>query len=66
MVAALHHEKFGVATYVKDDLLPSTQLVPDINPFSVGIKVNDMTIVNVYKPPSADFDQSVLPSFDNP
>src|ERR1700744_1819987 len=66
MIGALHHDKFGIATYVKDDLLPSTQVLPAINSFSVVIKVNDITIVNVYKPPSAEFDQNVLPRIDNP
>lgn len=66
MVGALHHEKFGIATYVKDDLLPSTQVLPAINALSVGIKINDVTIVNVYKPPSAEFQQNVLPRFENP
>lgn len=37
-----------------------------INTFSVGIEINDVTIVNVYKPPSAEFQQSVLPRFENP
>lgn len=31
MVGAIHYDKFGIATYVKDDLLPSTQVLPSIN-----------------------------------
>ncbi len=66
MVGALHHDKFGIATYVKDELLPASQVLPPINPFSVGIKINGITIVNVYKPPSAQFEQNVLPRLENP
>lgn len=68
MIGALHHKQFGIATYVKDDLLPSTQVLPTmtINSSSVGIQINDITIVNVYKPPSVEFDQNVFPRFDKP
>lgn len=66
MISALHHEKFGLATYVKNDLLPSVQLMPPINSFSTGIKINEFSIINVYKPPSEEFSSNVLPSFDKP
>lgn len=66
MVASQHHEKFGIATYVKDDLLPSTVLLPSASPFCAGIKLNEISIINVYKPPSADFDDQVFPSFEKP
>lgn len=66
MVASQHHEKFGIATYVKDDLLPSTALLPSTNSFWAGIKLNGISIINVYKPPSADFDDQVFPSFEKP
>lgn len=42
MVASLHHDKFGIATYVKNDLLPSVQPLPPINQFCSGIKINDL------------------------
>lgn len=41
-------------------------MLPSINPFSVGIQINDTTVVNVYKPPSAEFDQNVFPRFEKP
>lgn len=66
MVSAIHNEKFGIATYVKDELLPATQVLPAINQFSVGIKINAITMVNFYKPPSAGFEQNVFPRFESP
>lgn len=68
MVAAKHHYhvKFGLATYVKDDLLPSTQVIASNSTFYAGITINDLTIVNVYKPQSANLEENVLPKFDKP
>ena len=67
MVASIHHEKFGLATYVKDDLLPLVQLqAPTPNSFHSVIKLCDQTIVNVYKPPSAQFGSEVMPKFSSP
>lgn len=33
MVTAHHHEKFGLATYVMDDLLPFVEVLPTTNCF---------------------------------
>lgn len=66
LVAAKFHKQLGLATYVRNDLLPATQVLQTDEPFHTTIKVNDQTIVNVYKPPSAEFDQSVLPQFEKP
>ena len=66
MVSSVHHKKFGLATYVKDDLLPSVQVLTPENSLYSAIKINDQTLVNVYKPPSADFGNEVLPHFEKP
>lgn len=66
LVAAIHHEKFGLATYVKDDLLPLVEALPPIDSYCSGIKVNGMSIYNVYKPPSASFNNNVFPTFTKP
>lgn len=64
MVIAHHHDKFGLATYVKNDLLPLVQILPSTSSFYIAIKINDITINNVYKPPSAEFDDALFPSFE--
>lgn len=33
MVSSMHHEKFGLATYVKNDLLPSVQVLSSENEY---------------------------------
>ena len=66
MVASHHHAKFGIATYIKDDLLPFTKILHSTNTIHVGIKIHETTIINVYKPPSATFAPEVLPKFEKP
>lgn len=66
MVASKHHKQFGIATYVKDNLLPLVQVMNPVNDFYTIIKIDDETIVNVYKPPSMEFEAVVLPTFEKP
>lgn len=66
MVASQHHRQFGIATYVKDNLLPLVQVLVPENDFYTIIKVDEQIIVNVYKPPSMEFGTHVLPNFDKP
>lgn len=66
MVASKHHKQFGIATYVKANLLPLVQVLNPENDFYTIIKVDEETIVNVYKPPSMNFSSEVLPKFERP
>lgn len=52
LVAANFHNKFGLAMYVKDNLLPFVQVLPPENDFYIIVKIDEQIIVNVYKPPS--------------
>lgn len=66
MVSSINHEKFGLATYVKNDLVPSVPVLTSENDLYTAVTINDETVVNVYKPPSAQFENFVLPHFDKP
>ncbi|XP_047120158.1 uncharacterized protein LOC124803050 [Schistocerca piceifrons] len=55
------HEKHAIATLVRKDLLSNTTKIKSSHDFTVGIKVNDMTIFNVYKPPSSSWSPPMLP-----
>lgn len=66
LVAAQHHSKFGLATYLKDNLLPLVQVVTPENEFYTIIKIDEQIVVNLYKPPSMNFENEVLPQFEKP
>ncbi|XP_049766123.1 uncharacterized protein LOC126095359 [Schistocerca cancellata] len=60
-VAYSGHEKLGIATPVRNNLLSNITKIKSSHDFTVGIKVNDMTTFNVYKPPSSSCSPSMLP-----
>ncbi|KAI5755895.1 uncharacterized protein LOC108253156 [Diaphorina citri] len=70
LVSSLNHPKYGIATYVKNEHFSNTAVIdssisPD-NLFSITIKLNDISISNVYKPPSANWPLNVHPTHPHP
>lgn len=57
----LGHKKHGIATYVKKQI--NQQLVKKLewNEHTIGIRLGNITIFNVYKPPSSTWSSFVLP-----
>lgn len=68
IIAALHHRSYGIATYVRSGI----QNVAIINclevqsTFSIVIKVADVTIANIYKPPKLPWPTPVLHPEEHP
>ncbi|XP_049804080.1 uncharacterized protein LOC126242840 [Schistocerca nitens] len=59
------HNKHGIATLIKKELVDNIEETMH-HEFAVGIKLNDMTVYNVYKPPSEKWEQPVLPNPQHP
>ena len=68
LVAAVYHAKYGIATYVRCNLLNvsiiSESSLNDV--FIATIKVGDLTIMNVYKPPQVAWPTPALPTHSHP
>ncbi|KAJ8356769.1 hypothetical protein SKAU_G00195630 [Synaphobranchus kaupii] len=58
------HTKHGRATYVRTNIAEANHLTT--TNFSEIISIGGFHIVNVYKPPSANWDQQVLPTLPHP
>ncbi|XP_049776141.1 uncharacterized protein LOC126163747 [Schistocerca cancellata] len=60
------HDKHGIATLVKNELLRNldTKVVPAEH--AIGIKLGEMTLYNVYKPPSQKWPTGILPKANHP
>ena len=68
LIAAVYHAKHGVATYVRNELTNYTVLQESCSEkISVmTIRVGDMTISNVYKPPRVQWTLPFLPTYAHP
>lgn len=61
MIDYIGHRIHGLATYVNQNI-EETNVVPIAgNIHSIGIRIGNLTIYNVYKPPSERWSNSVLP-----
>lgn len=59
LISYVGHEKFSLATYVHPKLKPLVSRIQN-NALSISICLKDLTIVNVYKPPSAAWSNTIL------
>uniref|UniRef100_H2ZY42 Endonuclease/exonuclease/phosphatase domain-containing protein n=1 Tax=Latimeria chalumnae TaxID=7897 RepID=H2ZY42_LATCH len=68
VVSLLHHRQYGMASYIREDI-PATPVSlsgpNDVNEFQ-AIKLKDLTLINIYKPPSANWPLPVLPTLSGP
>ncbi|KAL1446411.1 hypothetical protein WDU94_005435 [Cyamophila willieti] len=68
LIGATYHKHYGVATYVKHNIdnveLHSTSDTDNIH--QVVVKVGEMFITNVYKPPSIPWPTEVLQTYPHP
>ena len=68
LIAAVYHTNHSIATYVRNELTKYTVLQESCSEkISVmTIRVGDMTISNVYKPPQVQWALPVLPTYAHP
>lgn len=68
LVDGIGHRVYGVSTYVRQDLeeVSVCHKSCDGDVFIVAVKVSDITIVNVYKPPNIQWSDTVIPIFEHP
>lgn len=68
IIAAINHDKYGVVTYTQENLSNVRVIYnSSTNNISIlAIKISDLTIVNIYKPPNVNWLDSVIPTFDHP
>ena len=68
LVIAESHSKYGTAIYVRLSVSHVTVLdsVRDNDCFVTVIKVNNITIVNIYKPPNIKWQNSVMKTYSHP
>lgn len=60
------HNKYGLTTYVNQKLEESNVTLVAGNEHSIGIRIGDIIIHNVYKPPSVRWSNSELPVKQTP
>ena len=65
VISHIHHKQYGVATYVREQLVAS-ELCSSAETSPVqwnAIQIDDLTVVNVYKPPKVLWPSPPLPPF---
>ncbi|UYV75865.1 hypothetical protein LAZ67_13001600 [Cordylochernes scorpioides] len=65
IICSKPHPKFGLAIYITYKLREETKVLPETS-HSIGIQINDLSIYNVYKPPSQLWIPTSLPSPQHP
>ncbi|KAL4092463.1 hypothetical protein QTP88_026964 [Uroleucon formosanum] len=60
------HPKHGIATYVNHKWPPRLVKCVEGNEHSIGIQIGDLSVFNVYKPPSERWTTQVLPVSHHP
>lgn len=69
IVAHVNHRSYGIATYVRHGILNVEKVSSTIDENDVHIvvvKVCNIHITNVYKPPSKCWINNVIPSYEHP
>ncbi|KAF0760609.1 Uncharacterized protein FWK35_00009308 [Aphis craccivora] len=61
MINYIGHRKHGLATYVNQNIEETNVVSIAGNAHSIGIRIGNLIIYNVYKPPSERWSNSVLP-----
>lgn len=64
LLGALHHKQYGVVTYLKSDISSPHVLLQGIsgNVFNLVVEGNGIKISNIYKPPTATWEDPPLTS----
>ncbi|XP_047999764.1 uncharacterized protein LOC125236889 [Leguminivora glycinivorella] len=68
IISAHNHAKYGIVTYARESLTDISILPTKVNPsnfYLIAIKVQDTSIVNIYKPPAQEWGDG-LPVFPHP
>lgn len=67
-IGASHHKHYGLATYVRSSISNATLLSVDTvqEIFSITISIADTKIINIYKPPNANWPINTLPVHAHP
>lgn len=67
LIESINHAKYGIATYVRSSLKDVTVLdkIDENNITVLAIKVNRITVLNVYKPPNVEWSFN-LPIYEHP
>ncbi|KAL4141349.1 hypothetical protein QTP88_004004 [Uroleucon formosanum] len=68
LASATYHKKYGSATYVRNNISNWEHIsTSDVNNVSlIKIKIEEINIINVYKPPGANWSNPTLPSVQHP
>lgn len=62
LIDFLRHNKHGIATYENEQVGQPLMNRAEGNDYSIGIKVENLTIYNVYKSPSCNWSDITLPN----
>jgi hypothetical protein len=66
LVNYIEHKKHGLATYIiQKKPFQNIERVED-NDYAVGVQIDNLTIFNVYKPPSCNWSATLLPVCQHP
>ena len=68
MTDATYHPKYGIATYVREDLNARSVVVDShqSNSYVTATEVSGITVVNIYKPPGVEWPTPALPILPHP
>uniref|UniRef100_H2ZTA1 Endonuclease/exonuclease/phosphatase domain-containing protein n=1 Tax=Latimeria chalumnae TaxID=7897 RepID=H2ZTA1_LATCH len=68
MIACRYHAKYGIATYIQDNLAMEAEEImqADNSQFTITVRVGKLTIINVYKPPLETWATIALPTANHP
>lgn len=68
LLAAINHPKYGIATYIRNDI-DGAEVLSCTNSDDISIittSVHGLHITNVYKPPAISWPENVLPTYPHP
>jgi len=68
LIGAIHHKKYGVATYLNSCFVYARIIAQEIvdEVFILAVSVSGVNIVNVYKPPNTLWNNPPLHVLDHP
>jgi len=68
LIGAINHKQYGIATYVKNDIDTANVIYRShLNNIEILVTIIDsITIINVYKPPNANWENPPVKLFDHP
>lgn len=68
LVGAINHPQYGIATYARSHIrnVSIVHSIADQELFCLTIKVENVTIANIYKPPSFRWPNDMIPTFPHP